>query len=938
MGTAFAITIVGKPSIVRYLRMVGTKDGAGTFTLAPTLYNQTESFNIVAPVDWVGGDLEWSDSPDNSGNSIPFDIPLDYAVNIKDKTTLPIVAPPPPTGFGSLKIAYSSTSIVTPAISYTITLGDLTGFVLFAGKGIESKIPIGTYTLSLTPSAVIKGYSLSSPKTVTIGINTTSVIDIAFIKDVAGVPVKINTIQSIASAAPLKNVTFEWTSKTDGLISYEFTEDQVLVKDHTSISFNFINSQHGIFGKTCWIAPSGNSLTAISGGNGKYNMMAGWKLTVPKNIKYVAHVTLTGVDSKTSVVGLGNFAINANPTGKKGIAKVTFDLVGADSSTITIGDQVLTNVINGSVETVDTSSTSTLYMTPEIKEGYLSVCVPEYISYGGSSSTQKVVVTYTQLMHHTSSKNSTLPGWPDHVAMGTMLNPDVHFSEYSKGGALDMLSVYASEGGPIATPGAEAYIYPTQCRALVDHCAALTTYQTVSVGCRPLPVIYTANLSGGNDVAAKEQVSVYEYDGVPSKTPFANARIAAANLASVATYFYTFQERIGKTAIYSKADVPSGAVCLNPDFLSWLAQHPPFFKSMINAKLSINYILGFLFNWLETNTIEGTYERNGVLTTLQGTPLTFIKQLGQCTDIGAPGATYADSFNTAWLAYTAKYTDITIGKPFPTSVTCTFEDTLYGYIEAVNYIGNRYAPEVAFGWDCGVYFTDTKNWVYEKAASSQAIVDTNVSDFYAKLPLVNSANYLKDSDFIYCDRASYSALHSEYEFDAGWLWNTPAYDNWFYYIDKLTTLYDRPAMLWQIPGGRLPNDNDAFTWAWGTGYFDSFSNYMFGVSNTPKNQYNPAPGLTQLPSGLGGLVLSSLYGVHVKGTLLPYLLETNDSAVAWQNDHLKTIADAGVFAIEQGGVNAPMSGLNQFAPYPNEGWLGQAVKTYRSVKNPYPFK
>jgi len=763
-------------------------------------------------------------------------------------------------------------------------------------------------------------------------------------------------IQNLPVAPPLSTATFQWEpwyqggSAGQGTITYTMSEN-VNTTTSSTLTLNIVGATvSGAYGG------QNNPPFSFNGSStGNVTLTAGYASTLSTGTTYTTILSLSNIQN---TVGISNLSLNAQSHSAKGSAQVTFTVNGApqEQSNLKVyvgADSYSISTLYSTIQTIKTQANSPLFIQVPIVDGYSSSCNPQFIEYNPSSPDDKINarITYTPVNRKVVGSNGTLPKWSNHIAFGNFWNPASGNSSTAPSllatGAYDFMMVYTDLGAAIIPPSVgqtwidnNQYIFQNQIRNLVDLCVSITAGQKGRT-CIPVATLYTANLSGGDIQGCLNTMGVYG----------ANPTYLMQNLAAAASLSYTLENNIGNQNCYNSSQLPiTGVIVLNPDYFSYQYQYEGAVggadPALNTYNYNINYVLGFLLEYLETPAKKnGIFEQSwNTNLTLQGTALSIQKQTMLLCPSDYTGrytntiAYLSQTLSEAWTAYQMKYPNPPIGAPLP-SWAPQFQDDYSGYIEAVNYIIARYGPHVLFGWDCGVYFKDIgKNWIYDNNPSRLQSEIEDALAFYSKLPIVNVNNPKVSSNFLVFDLASYSPLNSPSNFNQGWLLNGLAFKNWFKYIGKLTKNFGVPGMLWQMSGDPLPVEASMPQWAWGY-YHGSLPNFIFGNAySTSHSDLNPTNPLT-LPTGLGSIQLGNMYASYSPTTTVMKYLSDNGSRglFDWTKDNLDVLFNAGVFAIQFGGATNLMAGISTLSPAPNNGWLLTSIRNYWAAENPYPF-
>ncbi|MDC0535732.1 hypothetical protein OAO18_07990, partial [Francisellaceae bacterium] len=144
----------------------------------------------------------------------------------------------------------------------------------------------------------------------------------------------------------------------------------------------------------------------------------------------------------------------------------------------------------------------------------------------------------------------------------------------------------------------------------------------------------------------------------------------------------------------------------------------------------------------------------------------------------------------------------------------TFSNDVKGFVEANNYILSTYYTSVNYGWVVNTWAGGNANFVH--GSSSDVTTNVNTVDALLDDTGVYSGQY--QPGFIVFDKYEandYSALTSVQTqqgtsnvIDLGYLFNARDMHNYLSYIGGVSSHINKPAMLWQIPGGHLIQSTD----------------------------------------------------------------------------------------------------------------------------------
>ena len=241
-----------------------------------------------------------------------------------------------------------------------------------------------------------------------------------------------------------------------------------------------------------------------------------------------------------------------------------------------------------------------------------------------------------------------------------------------------------------------------------------------------------------------------------------------------------------------------------------------------------------------------------------------------------------------------------------------------GYIQAVNYLvkektkfdaNGAYAGKesATFGWS-------GNNWAvsYGKNLQGAQWIHTNAD--FAKIKtyaaqMYDTWNNLKvysgnwAGDFIAFDkyeRNSFAVINGEDYFARGWLWNQEEWLDYLEFIKYSTVALNKPALLFQIPGGHLGSD------VTDRSKMSTEPQFFFGDSEF------------SIPTSVADLKLSGEYKTRASETVSAFLTKN------WSNEHITDAVNSNIFAIIWGGGTTTSIG-NYPATYADGGWLADKI-------------
>lgn len=172
----------------------------------------------------------------------------------------------------------------------------------------------------------------------------------------------------------------------------------------------------------------------------------------------------------------------------------------------------------------------------------------------------------------------------------------------------------------------------------------------------------------------------------------------------------------------------------------------------------------------------------------------------------------------------------------------SIENTIRGYVAAVNWLIRTVAPAITFGWQVNLWGVGASEWIY--ASGDEPIQNARSTAAYIKALGVHDGP--DAPDFLAVDRyeADDFTIRS---YANGYCYWTHEWDRYFDFCAELSRDLKVPIMPWQIPASHAPlvSDpvNDNFdTQNWGTG-----GTYIFGDPAIGSDYHNINPKIVALP-------------------------------------------------------------------------------------------
>jgi hypothetical protein len=236
---------------------------------------------------------------------------------------------------------------------------------------------------------------------------------------------------------------------------------------------------------------------------------------------------------------------------------------------------------------------------------------------------------------------------------------------------------------------------------------------------------------------------------------------------------------------------------------------------------------------------------------------------------------------------------------------------LYGYIQAINYLVHQFAPDVAFGWQTNVWSTGTADWVLREGADPQG-QGKQIAAFINELG-VYSGNYAPD--FIAFDKFERDCFSPDALAHYGW--NATCWLNYLGMVKQAAKDLNKPAMLWQIPGGHMPTAEEGTTMI-SENHFASGGTFFMGDKRIGTN-------VEEITGTLKNMALNQgTYGAATAGDFLH-----KDKGYDWGQMQALNLPDYNVFSILWGG-GSTVSITTIHSNGEDGGWLADKMREYYS--------
>jgi hypothetical protein len=246
---------------------------------------------------------------------------------------------------------------------------------------------------------------------------------------------------------------------------------------------------------------------------------------------------------------------------------------------------------------------------------------------------------------------------------------------------------------------------------------------------------------------------------------------------------------------------------------------------------------------------------------------------------------------------------------FSTPLLPTFSDDLYGYLQAINFIVRHFAPDVPFGWQTNVWATGTADWVLRENVDAREHANA-VVDFINELR-VYQGQYAPD--FIVFDKFERDCFSPDALAHYGW--NASSWLNYLKLVKYTAAGLNKPAMIWQIPGGHMPTEEEG-TSLIPSVHFASGGTFFMGDDRIGKD-------VSAIYAGLRNTAINPVnYGVSRVGEFLQ-----RDNGYDWSQQQVYNLPDYNIFSILWGG-GSTVSITTIHSNGDDGGWLAEKMRAY----------
>ncbi|WP_413113588.1 cellulose binding domain-containing protein [Thaumasiovibrio sp. DFM-14] len=279
-----------------------------------------------------------------------------------------------------------------------------------------------------------------------------------------------------------------------------------------------------------------------------------------------------------------------------------------------------------------------------------------------------------------------------------------------------------------------------------------------------------------------------------------------------------------------------------------------------------------------------------------------------------------------------------------------FDNTLTDFVSAVNYIIERDAPNVEFGWQMNLWaikpggyttpvgvrglmhITDEGpahqgylGWeqgrinIYEEAKA--------ITDYYLRSGVSSYGADFISIDKYGLDATGYggdSAINiAEEPEKSTWFWNADHWNNYLLFVKAMKDISDLPVVLWQIPVGHI-NSSTAISPYSADGSFPN-------LTNTPMKYEDSAATYFLGDQFTPGSAARMAHFSQNKSLDAKVYTQGND--IIWA-DHMQEAADAGAHTVLFGaGVGVSTDGVGLSETHPTDGfyWIHKVQRYYENT-------
>ncbi|MGG7177533.1 cellulose binding domain-containing protein [Clostridium paraputrificum] len=260
----------------------------------------------------------------------------------------------------------------------------------------------------------------------------------------------------------------------------------------------------------------------------------------------------------------------------------------------------------------------------------------------------------------------------------------------------------------------------------------------------------------------------------------------------------------------------------------------------------------------------------------------------------------------------------------------TFENSVKGLVESINYTVKKYYPQAYYGWQFNIWAYDSHEIPNQGLLHKTEQIGLDAGREFIKQVATETANYYDaagvtsyGANFISIDKygldGAFEAGAKDDPEKSKWFWNADLWNNYLLYTKTLHQETELPVILWQLPVGHINSSQEPNPYNDGKfkdltnevgNYEDSAPTYFFGdtfkagsdkrLDYFSKNEANDPK------------------------------IKVNGDTITW-GDHMEEAKDAGIVSILFGaGVGASTDAVG--SPASDDYWW--ITKAQRYYKNP----
>lgn len=267
----------------------------------------------------------------------------------------------------------------------------------------------------------------------------------------------------------------------------------------------------------------------------------------------------------------------------------------------------------------------------------------------------------------------------------------------------------------------------------------------------------------------------------------------------------------------------------------------------------------------------------------------------------------------AQLKRALNYMKTTYGYEPPINVP-QFEDTLKGYIASLNFIMNALAKDVTYGWQINLWAVGSANWIHQTDDQAND-KGQDVANFVNSLDVYSG---VYKPDYIVFDKYERDGFGSEAI--ANYAYNATSWKRYLSYVKTISNGVASPAMIWQIPGGHMPTQEEGNSLI-SVNHEASGGSFFMGDARIGSNINNIRAGL--LDKSLSPNIYNGSGNVRE-------LLE-KDNGYDWSHRAINDLPKSNVFALLWGG-GSTTAVVSIGSNGNDKGWLQDKIDAY--AQNP----